>query len=177
MSLKFLAVGQSVAGLCNDKSSYSLRKVSQLPTFESAPRFKHTERSMVQTDWLMNTPRPSAPAPMISEQAPVERQLPPLPPPPTLQAQRPKRGWFSVFRLPWFRTTKPRVDLVQSELTLEKVQPLRNDLVDSDLRLVLRRKNKTKAGEASAEQRGLEGSRVAAGWSELTAKLFELGQR
>src|SRR5688572_4473307 len=106
MSLKFLAVGQSVAGLRSEKSSYELRKESRLPTFESAPRFKHSERAMVQTDWL-NTQKPPAPAPMISEQQPVERQMPQLPPlPAPVQTRSPKRGWFSNFRLPWFRTTK-----------------------------------------------------------------------
>ena len=176
MSLKFLAVGQSVAGLRSDKSPYTLRKESQLPTFESAPRFKHSERAMVQTDWL-NTPKPPAPAPMISDQQPVERQMPQLPPTP-VQTPSPKRGWFSDFRLPWFRTTKPKIDLVQSELTLEKIQPVRNDLVDSDLRLVLKRKNKNKAAESAAGRRDSEGSsRGGIGWSELTAKLFELGQR
>jgi len=114
---------------------------------------------------------------MISEQQPVERQMPQLPPAP-VQARSPKRGWFSNFRLPWFRTTKPKVDFVQSELTLEKVQPIRNDLADSDLRLVLKRKNKNKAAESGAGRRESEGSsRGGIGWSELTAKLFELGQR
>ena len=176
MSLKFLAVGHCVAGLRSDKSSYALRKESQLPTFESAPRFKHSERAMVQTDWL-NTQKPPAPAPMISEQQPVERQMPQLPPAP-VQTPGPKRGWFSNFRLPWFRTTKPKVDFVQSELTLEKVQPLRNDLADSDLRLVLKRKNKNKAAESAPGRPDSEGSSpTGIGWSELTAKLFELGQR
>src|SRR5688572_4083604 len=156
MSLKFLAVGQSVAGLRSEKSSYELRKESRLPTFESAPRFKHSERAMVQTDWL-TTPKAPAPAPMISEPQPVMRQMPQLPPSP-VQTSSPKRGWLSNFRLPWFRTTKPKVDFVQSELTLEKVQPIRNDLVDSDLRLVLKRKNKNNAAESAAGGRNSEHS-------------------
>jgi hypothetical protein len=172
MSLKFLAVGHSLAGIRNEKSPYTLRKEIQLPTFQSAPRFKHVEKAIVQTDWLQ-APKPTAPAPSISEEPGlVERQLPALPPAP-VHVVRPKRHWLSFLRLKWFRTTTPRVDLVQSELTLEKVQPMRNDLADSDLRLVLKRKNKKKSEAAAAQGR----SRVSAGWSELTAKLFELGQR
>jgi hypothetical protein len=170
MSLKFLAVGDSLAGIRSDKSPYTLRKETLLPTFESAPRFKPPEKTMVQTDWLKE-PKPAAPAPEIAAAPPLERQLPSVPPKPT-QVVPSKRGWFSFLRLRWFRTTKPAVDLVQSELTLEKVQPVRNDLADSDLRLVLKRKNKTKADETGALT-----SRARAGWSELTAKLFELGQR
>jgi hypothetical protein len=167
MSLKFLAVGRSIAGIRSDKSPYELRKENQLPTFVSAPRFKHVAKPMVQTDWL-ESPRAAMPAPEVAMQQPIERQMPMLAPAP-VQAIAPKRRWFRFFGLKWFQTTKPRVDLVQSELTLEKVQPLRNDLADSDLRLVLKRKKKS-----STEQ---EPSPMRAGWSELTARLFELGQK
>ena len=163
MSLKLLAVGQSLAGIGSEKSPYSLSKENRLPTFESAPRFKQTEPAMVQTDWLQTPSRPS-PAPEVAIDRPVERQMPVCPEP--VQTVHPKRRWFSFLKLKWFRTSKPRVDLVQSELTLEKVQPIRNDLADSDLRLVLKRRK--------SEQ---ESSRLRAGWSELTARLFELGQR
>ena len=174
MSLKLLAVGQSLAGIGSEKSPYSLREENRLPTFEAAPRFKPAEKRMVQTDWL-HEPKPASRAPEISFQAPVERQMPVLPPPlppggeqgVPVGAKGAKRRWFSFLKLKWFQTSKPAVDLIQSELTLEKVQPIRNDLADSDLRLVLKRKKST-------EQ---DSSRLRAGWSELTARLFELGQR
>ncbi len=169
MSLKFLAVGQSVAGLRSEKSSYSWRKENQLPTFVGAPRFKHGEKTMVQTDWLQ-TPKQHAPAPEVCPEPIIERQMPSLPAAPAPVPQKRKSGWFSFLRLKWFRTTRPKTDLVQSELTLEKVQPVRNDLADSDLRLVLKRKKKRSLFEQdNANTRG--------GWTELTAKLFELGQK
>jgi hypothetical protein len=164
MSLKLLAVGQSLGGIGSEKSPYSWRKENRLPTFEGAPRFKQTERSMVQTDWLQSPNRP-APAPEISIQRPVERQMPVSTPP--VEPVRPKRRWFSFLKLKWFRTSRPESEFVQTELTLEKVQPVRNDLADSDLRLVLKRKKSTEQDR----------SRLRAGWSELTARLFELGQR
>jgi hypothetical protein len=169
MSLKFLAVGQSLAGIRGDKSPYAWRKENQLPTFESAPRFKHPEKMMVQTDWIQPA-KPVTPAPMVALDQAYQPQIPA--PSGSVAALPAKRRWFSFFGLKWFRTNKPRVDLVQSELSLEKVQPIRNDLADSDLRLVLKRRAKNNSiGPERTNSRG------RAGWSELTAKLFELGQK
>jgi hypothetical protein len=164
MSLKLLAVGQSLAGIRSEKSPYALREENRLPTFQSAPRFKHAERAMIQADWLQAPNRPS-PAPEVALDRPVERQMPVSSAP--VQSVAPKRRWYSFLKLKWFQTSKPKIDLVQTELTLEKVQPIRNDLADSDLRLVLKRKKSTEQDH----------SRLRAGWSELTARLFELGQR
>jgi hypothetical protein len=51
---------------------------------------------------------------------------------------------------------------------------LRNDLADSDLQLVLKRKKKAKpVFSASQNNNGLPRQ----GWTELTARLFELGQK
>ena len=85
-----------------------------------------------------------------------------------------KRSWLSFFKLRWFRTQKSREELIQSELSLEKVRVLRNDLADSDLQLVLKRKKKTKPVFSSTQNNnGLPRQ----GWTELTARLFELGQK
>ena len=87
---------------------------------------------------------------------------------------KPKRRWWSIFNWRWFRTSKPANEFVQSELSLEKIQVMRNDLADADLRLVLKRKKKTKpVFSASQSNNGI----AREGWSELTAKLFELGQK
>ena len=169
MSLKFLAVGHTIASIRSEKSPYELRKENQLPTFQGAPRFKLAEKSMVQEDWL-EQPKPSAPAAFAMAEPAITKELPGLAPQPSIAPSK-RRGWFSFLRLRWFRTTATRRDLVQTELSLEKVQPLRNDLADADLRLVLKRKKKAGifgGGAASASR---------SGWSELTARLFELGQK
>ena len=173
MSLKFLAVGQSLVGIRRDKSPYAVNKESQLPSFDGTPRFK-AERAMVQTDWLQKTEpveaRPLTPV-MEGMPAPAAVLASPQPAPASKKA---KRSWFSFLKFRWFQTSKPRHEFVQSEMSLEKIQVMRNDLADADLRLVLKRKKKTKpVFSASQSNNGI----VREGWSELTAKLFELGQK
>ena len=175
MSLKFLSVGQSFAALRGDKSPFEVRKESQLPTFPSAPRFAGKRatavaKGMVQTDFLqepraeepeVTAPSPSpfsASAPQAASQAPAKA----------------KRGWFSFLRLKWFRAQPSKADLVQSELSLEKVRVIRNDLADSDLQLVLKRKKKAKSVFSSTQENN---ALPRQGWTELTARLFELGQK
>jgi hypothetical protein len=177
MSLKFLAVGQSFAGLRGDKSPYALRKENQLPKFGSSPRFAGKgvpeERLMVQTDFLEE--RRSAPEAEVLTEELKKAEAPLFPPAPVVvEPERPKRGWLSFFRMRWFRTQKSREELVQSELSLEKVRVLRNDLADADLQLVLKRKKKARpVFNATQSNNGLPRQ----GWSELTARLFELGQK
>jgi hypothetical protein len=174
MSLKFLAVGQSFAGLRGDKSPFAVRKDNQLPVFQSSPRFAsrppgEEEQKLVQTDFLQK--REEEPAPLtfadrvISEPGVTAAQL---------IKPRPKSRWFSFWRLKWFRAQPSRADLVQSELSLEKIRVVRNDLTDSDLRLILKRKKKTKNVFAATQENN---SLARPSWSELTARLFELGQK
>lgn len=178
MSLKFLAVGQSFAGLRGDKSPYALRKENQLPKFGSSPRFvgRGAEpKAMVQTDFLEQPPVAAPQGEVLSAfTANPESPLFQTPPIPSAPPQKVKRSWLSFFKLRWFRTQKSREELIQSELSLEKVRVLRNDLADSDLQLVLKRKKKTKPVFSSTQNNnGLPRQ----GWTELTARLFELGQK
>ncbi len=53
MSLKqFLAVGKSFEDVPEGKSPFEMRQEVQLPRFESEPRFTTKQPVMVQTDWL-----------------------------------------------------------------------------------------------------------------------------
>ena len=174
MSLKFLAVGQSFAGLRGDKSPFAVRKENQLPVFQSSPRFagKHShmeEAVMVQTDFLQKRESEPAPLPFAARVASQPSVTAPLP----IKAA-PKFRWLSLFKFKWFRAQAPRTDLVQSELSLEKIRVVRNDLTDSDLRLILKRKKKPKNVFSSTQENN---SLARNGWSELTARLFELGQK
>src|SRR5215213_379347 len=157
MSLKFLAVGKSFAGLRGDKSPYALRKESQLPRFGSSPRFSgkaDEERAMVQTDFLQQpvisvaegviSPLPE-PAKEESLFAAVQQPVAPNIFAAQTQAQPARPSWFSFSRWKWFRAQPSKADLVQSEMSLEKVRVMRNDLADSDLRLVLKKKKRAKS--------------------------------
>jgi hypothetical protein len=167
MSLKFLAVGQTFGGVRSDKSPFAMRKQNQLPSFPALPRYKQAEPSMVQTDWLESS-KPAKPAPENPPEGcfPARSQ-----PAPRAEVSTAKRGWFSLFK--WFRTGTPRSDLIQSELSLDKVQPVRNDLNNSDLHLVLKRKKKKPLFASTQENNSL----VRQTWSELTARLFDIGQK
>ncbi|HEX7859877.1 MAG TPA: hypothetical protein VF773_06115 [Verrucomicrobiae bacterium] len=186
MSLKFLAVGKSFAGLRGDKSPYALRKENQLPRFGSSRRFSgkaEEEPAMVQTDFLQQQVVSVAEGVIspMPEQAKEESLFAAAQQSttPNIFAAQPqqkpaKRSWFSLFRWKWFRAQPSKADLVQSELSLEKVRVMRNDLADSDLRLVLKKKKKAKAVFSShQENNGI----ARQGWSELSAKLFEIGQK
>ncbi len=178
MSLKFLAVGQSFAGLRGDKSPFAVRKENQLPNFPSNPRFKGKspqadDNVMVQTDFLQGPSRTDEPEGAVDDAvvsaAPFQKSTPLA-----VAAAKPKKRWWSFFRFQWFRAQPSKVDLVQSELSLEKVRVKRNDLADSDLRLVLKKKKKVKNVFASSQENN---ALPRQGWSELTARLFELGQK
>jgi len=67
---------------------------------------------------------------------------------------------------------KEQRPLQQSELSLDRINVVRNDLADSDLELVIKKKKKAKP-EPSKNTRETEASQ---GWSRLTARLFEIGQ-
>ena len=174
MSLKFLAVGQSFAGLRGDKSPFAVRKENQLPVFQSSPRFapknsNADEPVMVQTDFLQKREADPAPLP-FADRAAAEPSVTAVQP----NKPAPKSRWLSFFKFKWFRAQSPRVDLVQSELSLEKIRVVRNDLTDSDLRLILKRKKKPKNVFSPTQENN---SLARQGWSELTARLFELGQK
>src|SRR5688572_15833159 len=168
MSLKFLAVGKSFAGLRGDKSPYALRKENQLPRFGSSPRFgtkPEEEQTMVQTDFLQQPVVGVAEGvcgTSVSPEEPKEeslfaaRQQPAAPnifAAPAAPMQ--KRSWFSFFRWKWFRAQPSKADLVQSELRLDKVRVMRNDLADSDLQLVLKKKKKKPVFSSHQENNGI----------------------
>ena len=178
MSLKFLAVGQSFAGLRGDKSPFAVRKENQLPTFSSNPRFKgknpqSDEKLLVQTDFLQERGRADE-AEIVAENEPAPAVPFQNSTPVAVAVARPKKRWWSFFRFQWFRAQPSKFDLVQSELSLEKVRVKRNDLSDSDLRLILKKKKKVKNVFASTQENN---ALPRQGWSELTARLFELGQK
>ena len=177
MSLKFLAVGQSLAGLRNDKSPFAVRKENQLPAFSSNPRFKGKnpqpdDKLMVQTDFLQGGHADEPEIVTVNEPAPVVPFQTSTPV--GLAAATRKKSWWSFFRFKWFRAQPSKADLVQTELSLEKVRVKRNDLADSDLRLVLKKKKKVKNVFASTQENN---ALPRQGWTELTARLFELGQK
>ncbi|HTG43823.1 MAG TPA: hypothetical protein VK633_04765 [Verrucomicrobiae bacterium] len=175
MSLKqFLAVGRSFAGSPRDKSPFEMRKERILPKFESAPRFTARPVSLVQSDWLEDGRSAAAEAPATARQSAIRTAARSI-------GSR-KRGKNLLELLTFGLLGKPKYsrEFIQSEMSLEKIRVIRNDLADSDLELVIKKRKrapKPEATEPSLEGRpGLPARAKRGEWTELTARLFEIGQ-
>jgi len=83
------------------------------------------------------------------------------------------RGWLNLLTFGLLGRGKEQQPLVQAELSLDRIKVVRNDLTDSDLELVIRKKKKKVSPEEA--QAGVE-PRPPQRWSRLTARLFEMGQ-
>ena len=187
MSLKqFLVVGKSFVGLNRDMSPYELRKENLLPNFSPLPRFdriRKQDTQMVQADWVGQQERMAKRSVIPSEQPELAQPakntepalfgsaaaLAPVP------AKKKRRGnWLRILSFGLLGKSRNTDPLVQSELSLDRINVVRNDLADSDLELVLKKKKKTKTRPARDAQ--APAPEVPPSWSRLTARLFEIGQ-
>lgn len=179
MNLKnFLAVGQSFSGGNAGKSPYEMRKESLLPKFGQRLRLVEPSRDPAQpeqTDWLDETPRPQETA-TANEGTTAPVVKPVIAPAPAVRSQAApeKKGFWYYLTFGFLRRKSRRNPLlIQSELMLENVQVVRNDLADSDLELVVVKRKKKKVEPIfNPSLTNPEGN-----WNALTARLFDLGQK
>jgi hypothetical protein len=195
MSLKqFLAVGKSFADMPEGKSPFEMREELRLPRFENEPRFTTKQPILVQTDWIAGKEHRLADPKGAAKPRKVVQ---------TRQKRSWLR--FLTFGL-FGRKEKFAGHLVQDEMHLENVRVMRNDLVDADLEVVVNKQKKfalrarkaevpvqverksqpaltaehpspcplPSRGEGKTARPALRPKRYE--WSELTARLFELGQ-
>ena len=188
MSLKnFLAVGQSFSSGGAGKSPYEMRKENLLPRFGQRRRATEpaSEASQPQqADWLDETPRAqetatmnegtTAPAPCPAPAASATPAAPAAAGPITPGAAPERKGlWYYLTFGFLRRKTRRNPLLIQSELMLENVRVVRNDLADSDLELVVVKKKKKRVEPIfNPSLTNPEGN-----WNALTARLFDLGQK
>jgi hypothetical protein len=160
-----------------------MRRENRLPIFKGSPRFtgKQTEPAgLVQGDLPMHAktteaPKPSAPLfatanpPLMAPEAAGTRAASP---------PKRKRRWLAWLNAKLFGRPGIRTDFVQTELTLENIRVLRNDLANSDLELVMKKKRAAKPGAEPPRPGRPQGipPRTST-WNELTARLFEIGQQ
>ena len=182
MSLQqFLAVGRSFASSPREKSPFEMRKDTRLPTFENSRRFAARPSLPIQTDWLEEK-RPAT--------APSEPFMP-APRNPVARKARRKRSWLEIFTFGLFGKPKLSAELFQDEMQLENVRVMRNDLEDADLEVVVKKGRKfalkkvpVTLPEPAPEEARKEAppaklskpSTKRGEWTELTARLFEIGQ-
>jgi hypothetical protein len=81
------------------------------------------------------------------------------------------RGWLNLLTFGLLGRVREQQPLVQAELSLDRIKVVRNDLADSDLELVLKKKKKKASLDGSSGK-----AAAPARWSKLTARLFEMGQ-
>jgi hypothetical protein len=197
MSLKqFLAVGRSVVGMRQDRSPYEMRAATLLPRFKPNPRTavektdakesvvpaKKNESSFLKR-WNPFRKRNSA-----INKVNVEEEVG------EIEGGDSKSG-KSIFRKSFFpargkkqgELAKPVRTLIQSELSLEAVRVVRNDLSDTDLEIVAcfrqREAANAKAGNAElktvrpvpVDSSAFAKAAAQPGWSRLTARLFDTG--
>lgn len=206
MRLKqLLLVGKSIAGARPDKSPYEMRRENRLPTFEGSPRFAHKKRGgeqnpppLVQGELLVKTESLAGPLAESLVEPPVETAIEKRPAALPLEnsmdvpnsiahqtqakaTARVKRRhkWLDYIGRKLFGRSGRRSDLVQSELTLDNIRVLRNDLENSDLELVMKKKRVRKPGSEPARPGLPPATRPTrtSSWNELTARLFEIGQQ
>lgn len=164
MSLnKLLSVGRSFAGMRDRKTPFEMRKECLLPIFEPAPRFLARQEPApepetngpTQTDWLKTEgeiPRAASEIKVAPKETTVSRDLHAAKEESKTAAQ--KRSLWSRLTFGIFDRKPPTPSLgaalVQSELSLDRVRPLRNDLHDSDLELVLKKRPQARKASAAA---------------------------
>src|SRR3954467_8067677 len=199
MSLKhFLAVGHSFVGIRPDKSPFAMRRQNQLPIFGVSPRFAaNGEREaeameMIQGELIGAVERTEVKSAPVFSVAELERKNAPDPgqprkigeraeviaPDTNVSSKRRKKGWLFYFTFGVLGRSRKESDLVQAELSLEQIRVIRNDLADSDLELVMKKKRVQKpSGKPVCPVRSPEAPpQTPSTWNELAARLFEIGQ-
>jgi len=182
--MQLLAVGRSFVGHKSETGRYKTTEQNLLPDFTTgekneAPSAVYTNPAADSADFMFGAPhRKVAGAEGKGAAAPAVRPMaaPAQPEPPataTVLAKRPaRRRFFGLGSLG--RTKVEGGSLVQSELSLETVKVVRNDLSDADLELVPA-KIAARPELPMPKVSSLPPRNGAAGmvWSRLTARIFE----
>ena len=134
-----------------EKSPFEMKKECLLPIFEAPPRFGSEGKA----------PHPG-PLPQSGEAK-------------GKAAAKPQRSWRLGWSLIFWGKKKKARALAQGELSLERVQVLRNDLRDSDLELALKKRPQARKASAAAPLQGM--AEKPPPWFRKVARLFELERR
>ena len=166
---RLLLAGKSLVGGQNGSSRYRLDKRARLPKFGSPKNpFVKEKRTPPRPDAVQQTaagvrPATQAAAPAVNEVKPVTTQL--------RQAVLRLREWCADMN-PIPRLAKPvrsapspryATSPVQSELSLDEVKVVRNDLSDADLEIVPAKPVRRAEAEPMPEENA---------WSRLTTRIF-----
>lgn len=152
--MKLLAVGRSIGRFGNDRSPFKMTQQSLLPKFgsvkapEEPARGSGEKRNQAVASAVLPTEQPQSANAATGDKTmnavrSVEVETPANAAAPVVLksvADRPAfpRGRWTLFKNPFSKSgkSKPAVTPVQTEMSLDLVKPVRNDLSDSDLEVV-----------------------------------------
>jgi hypothetical protein len=169
--LSLLTKGRTILGLRERPDTYKMLEESVLPNF-SAPKHPHFRPSQPEPanpqPALAEKPQAEAPAPVSKTAAPMTApaaapapaKVPvPAKPGPWRRLWGKTAGWARKW-MPWRKAATPGAT-VQTELALNKVKVLRNDLSEDDLEVVAMdeeagKKTEKPAGKAEREKQTVQ---------------------
>ena len=168
--MQLLTVGKSLKKGSNLPSPYKMKEQNLLPRFASVgrpvslaplPNPMEVSRDLFR----LATPKPAGavPAPIPTTQSPFAA---PSPAPVVEQAQKTRRFWFS-----FKSTVRSGQRLVQSELLLDEVKVIRNDLNETDLEIVAPKTAPVPEPVAATNNESLNSTATLTLWRRWTSRL------
>ncbi len=127
--LSLLTKGHTIRGLAEPHATYKLLDKSTLPNF-SAPENRKEEGKKKKEE-------PAPPAPASVAVRPVPTPAKKSPPKAGLWGRLASIGGRWMARIPWRKASPFQGATVQTELGLDKVKVIRNDLSEDDLEVVM----------------------------------------
>ena len=184
--MQLLTMGRSLGRISDQPSRYKMAQQSLLPRFGDAngpdgrvgepwQTLAHTSGRAMELKGLLTGKTNENAEKTTKAMNKIETKPAPRNAAPTQSKQAFPIGRWSIFRNPFAKAPKPKVvaEPKQVELVLDSVQPVRNDLSDSDLELVPA--SKPTQGSVTQEQTPLPDKPTESpghGWSRLKTQLF-----
>lgn len=181
--MQLLTVGRSLGRIHDQPSRYKMTQQCLLPKFgsASAPEDEACETSettnqvFAKTD-VQKCPPNNASAAIERKSMNAAQSAKPVTAAASEPASRPAfpRGRWSLFKNPFTKAAKPVPAKApeQSELRLDAVKPVRNDLADADLELVQAARRVPAHGAQGTEQSPADG----AAWNRIKTQFFGTGK-
>jgi hypothetical protein len=169
---RLLTKGRTIRGLRERPGAYKLLERSVLPNFSGpkrpAPTTRHPKPANAQSALFEQPqPKPETPAPVSVAPVPA-----PVPAPAPVKDQPSKPGLWSRLAaipagwtcpwIPWRKAPPFQSPTVQTELALDKVRVMRNDLSEDDLEVVMLDKKAGKKTEEPAHSEEVEREKLTA---------------
>ena len=181
--MTLLTVGRSLGRINDQPSRYKITQQCLLPKFgsESAPddqasTVNETSNQVFAKSGFQKSLPKNADPTIDRKSMNAAQPTKPLTAAVSEPASRPAfpRGRWTLFKNPFAKAAKPQAAKPpeQSELRLDAVKPVRNDLADADLELVQAAKRAHEDAASSPESNAPE----AASWNRVKTQFFRAGK-